>query len=205
MLAIEQEVNKVLKQWNQDVLEAGIKKEYILDVKVRKKTLYLNKEKTFEEPIAEMKLITKGLDNSEPTILLWRKELQYPEKVQGASKNEIVEEYKRRLYFYFLYEALGNFCTVTEQLIKNQDYAEYDIEKDRLKAHESGDGMVIQAMSDGTFFKNGDKFDVFMETDDFFFVYTAHASASQNNGINKIPVKEAIILENKKVRIITNF
>lgn len=201
MKALEDIVVRVLKRWNDAVKESGFDDVYELIVKVRNKEFYINRKNLYEQPIAEMLLVVKG----SPTLLLWRKEMRMPKKqqVKGTAYHRIEEDYRRDLYEYFFYECLGNFCNVTKTLITSQDYAEYDIEKDRLKADVSANGMIISTIEGGDWYEKGDEFDVFMVTDTGYFVYTAHDVARRNNGIAKIPKENAMIVEMAKPSIIT--
>lgn len=198
MDAIASVVVEVLKHWNEDVKAAGHDQEFILDVKTRNKTYHVNRKDTFEVPIAEMSLYVKGT----PTLLLWRKELRMPKEVTKTPMHQVHEEYKRSLYRYFFYECVANFCMATKAVILSEDHAEYDMEKDRLKAHVSGDGMIISVTKDGMFYDIGDEFDVFMVTDDAYFVYTAHDIAKPNNGIAKIDKDVCLVKELAKTRIL---
>lgn len=198
MDAIESVVNEVLKHWNEDVKEAGHDQEFILDVKCRDKKFYLNKVDFFEQPIAEMSLYVKG----NPTLLLWRKELRMPSKVKGSPVYETHEAYKRSLYRFLFYECIANFCSITKQLILNRDYAEYDIENDRLKADDSANGMIVQTIKAGPFYEPNQDFDVFLVSDEAYFVYTAHDIAKPNNGIAKIDKDACMIKELAKTKII---
>lgn len=198
MIAIEDIIINTIKRWNDACKELNINQEYIADIKCRNKKFYLNKIDFYEKPIAEFSLYTKGDD----TLLLWRKELIMPAKIKGLQQHEIHEEYKRDLYDYFLYECIGNFCIATKALITNKDYAEYDIEKDRLKADTSANGMVVSTLKGGEFYEQGNKFDVFMVTDDAYFVYTAHDIARGNNGIAKLDKDICMIEELNKLSII---
>lgn len=198
MDAIESLVSQVLKRWNEDVKEHGHDQEFILDVKCRNKKFYLNRVDFFEQPIAEMSLYVKG----KPTLLLWRKEIRMPSKVKGIPQHEIEATYKYDLYRYFFYETVANFCSITKQLILSRDYAEYDIDNDRLKADDSANGMIVQTTKSGLFYEVGQDFDVFLVSDDGYFVYTAHDIARSNNGIVKIDKDSCMIKELAKTKII---
>lgn len=199
MLAIEDVVQEAINAWNETLEQENKEFKIRLDVKCRKKTFFINRKDTFEKRIAELSLYQTG----SPTLLLYRKELIMPDKVNQVSQNALEEEYRRALFKYFFYEALGNFCLVTSELIQSKDYAEYDIDNDRLKAHESGDGMVIKTISKGIFYAPECEFDVFMIVDDGYWVFTAHDIAARNNGIAKVEVNHAMVLQPAKVKIIT--
>lgn len=198
MNAVEDVIVTILQHWNEDCKEAEVNQEYFLDIKLRDKKFYLNRKDFYERPIAEITLYTKG----ELTLMLWRKQLIMPGKVKGQSIVQRDEEYKRSLFKYFLYECIGNFCITTGKLITNRDYAEYDIDNDRLKADSSANGMIITTLQDGTFYEKSQDFDVFMVTDDAYFIYTAHDIAVPNNGIAKIDKEHCMIKEMNKQSII---
>jgi len=198
MNAVEDVIQNILSHWNEDCKDKDINQEYILDVKCRDKKFYLNKIDFYERPIAEITLYTKG----ELTLMLWRKQLIMPDKVKGQTIDQRNEEYKRSLFKYFLYECIGNFCVMTANLITNRDYCEYDIENDRLKADTSANGMIISTLKNGVFYEAGQDFDVFMVSDDAYFVYTAHDVAVGNNGIAKIDKVDCMIKELNKPSII---
>lgn len=198
MKVIEDTISTILAQWNKDIIETGRTDIFILDVKCREKVFYINRIDTYKQNIAEMSFYVKG----DPTLLLWRKELRMPSKVKGMTKVQVEEDYIRGLYEHFLYECIAAFSMTTRQLIITKDYAEYDIEKDRLKAHESGDGMIVSVTEDGPFYVKGNEFDVFMATDNAYFVYSAHDSCRPNNGIGKLDKGIVLVKELAKTRIL---
>lgn len=199
MKIIEDLVQEVLEEFNKTLTAESYPYQVELSVKCRLKQFYLNRNDSYEQRIAEMSLFQKG----DPTLLLWRKELLMPAKVSGTPQHLVDEDYKRALFKYFFFEAVGNFCNMTHSLIVSQDYAEYDIEKDRLKPHPSGDGMVIKTTGQSPLYAPGCEFDVFMVTDTGYAVYTAHDLAKPNNGIGIIPKDHAMVLTPAKIKILT--
>jgi hypothetical protein len=199
MLAIEEVVQEAITAWNDTLTQEGFQSQIKLDLKCRKKKFYINRNESYEKRIAELSLYQTGT----PTLLLYRKELVMPEKVANTTQHAVDEEYRRSLFKYLFYEALGNFCHTTSVLIQSKDYAEYDIENDRLKAHESGDGMIIQTIEDGPFYAKKCEFDVFMVADDGYWVFTAHDLAKPNNGIAKVLAKHAMVTNPAKIKILT--
>lgn len=198
MNSIKDAVIEVIKEWNAQVKVKGIEVEYILDVKCRKKKFYTNKKDFYEKSIAEIKLIHKGT----PTILLWSLETDLPTKVKGMTKVQIENDVIQNLYKTFLYECIGLFCVTTKTLQDNKDMAEYDIENDRLKQDDSAIGMVISALEEGPFYNIGDEFDVFIQTDEYYGVYTQHDIGLKNNGIARVEKSKFLVKENAKQKII---
>lgn len=212
MLNVKQAVEEIIIVWNNQIKKSyeqtsdpKLNIEFEIKVGVRKKKYYINRKDFFENKVAEIVLYHKGLDKSQPDLLLWRTEDILPKKVKNVSSTTIENEYLNGLYKKFLYEAIGNFCITTKQLILSQDWAEYDIENDRLKQHESAVDMIIQVTEDGEFYKKGDEFDVFMVLDEYYAVYTKHDIGLRNNGIARIPIKDCLITQNAKVKIILDY
>lgn len=197
MNSIEDGIINVVKHWNAEVKAKGIQAEYLLDVSCRNKKFYVNRKDFYERDVAEIKLILKGTE----TKLLWSLECDIP-KIKGMSRNSVEVEIKQDLYKSFLYECIGMFCVSTERLQASKDMAEYDIEKDRMKQDESATDMIIQVLTDGPFFKKGDEFDVFLVSDDYYFVYTQHDEGLKNNGIARLPKGDCMVTQNAKVKII---
>jgi len=204
-------VTEVIKAWNDQVKNAYTKTQdpklniqFVLDVNIRKKKSYINRKDYFENKIAEIVLYHKGNDK-EPDLLLWRNQKIMPPKVKCVPVHQVESDYINSLYKQFLYEAIGNFCVTTKQLILSQDWAEYDIANDRLKQHESATDMIIQTLEDGEFYKKGDEFDVFMRLDEHYAVYTQHDIGKANNGIARIPIKKCMVTQNAKVKIILDY
>ena len=179
---IKSAIDEVLEVWNHNVKANEVFIEYCLEIKIRKKNYYTSKTKFYTLPIAEILFISKGDEN----LLLWRKELQIPDKVKGVPKHQIHNNYIDQLYKYFLHECIGTFGVICSQSIKNQDYAEYDIEKDRLKPHPSFKDTVIECTENGKFYELGDTFDVFNKLENGYAVYTEHDVAKKTNGLAKI-------------------
>lgn len=199
MNAVEDLIIKALENWNQTLTSEGHDYQVKLETKCRKKKFYLNKDGFFERRIAEISLYQVG----KPTLLLWRKELLMPEKVANVPQHEIDEAYKRDLYQFFFFEIVGIFAQVTAHNLRAEDAAEYDLEKDRLRAHPAAEGMVVMVTKAGTFYELNDKFDVFYESENNYNVYTAHDMAVRNGGIASIPKTDAIVVEQAKPRILT--
>lgn len=199
MGSIESAINKVLKSWNEEVARVGQTVQFFIDVKCRVKKFYVNKKDYYEQKIAELSLYQTG----DKDLLLYRKELIMPKKVDKTPQHQIDAEFKEMLYEYFLYETIGTFCVTTQQAILNQDNAEYDIKNDRLKPHPDCNGMIVKATGKGMFYNEGDEFDVFYYNTDAYFVYTAHDCAKMNNGIGKIECKNCMIIDKGKPVLIT--
>lgn len=182
MVGLKFAIHEVLKVWNDNVKAQEINIEYLIEVHNRKKKYYINKVDFYTLDISELRFISKGDEN----LLLWRKELQVPEKVKGVPKHQIYSNYEDQLYKYFLYECIGIFGMTCSESIKAKDYAPYDIDKDRLVANIYFKDHVIEATEDGAFFKKGDTFDVFNELEGGWAIFTAHEVGIPNNGIAKI-------------------
>lgn len=198
MNSIEDGIINVIKHWNTEVKAKKIDAEYVLDVTCRKKKFYTNRKDFYERDIAEIKLILKGKE----TRLLWSLECDIP-KIKGMSRVLVETDIKQNLYKSFLYECIGMFCVSTERLQDSRDMAEYDIEKDRMKQDESATNMIIQVLTDGPFFTKGDEFDVFLVSDDYYFVYTQHDEGLKNNGIARLPKGDCMVTQNAKIKILT--
>ncbi len=203
MSAIKEIIEKTLTEWNGECHNTEQKFTFEIKCNVRMKKFYINKNNFIEEEVAELLFIHKKLDPSESDLLLYRKELPvYPKQ-----KHESIEVRNRKfidsLYRHLVYEMLGAFSIMTKQSIINQDYAEYDIENDRLKQHESANGMSVKTLVGGPFFEIGDEFDVFMDTEgDYYAVYTAHEYGKKNNGIARLPKADCLITNAAKKKII---
>lgn len=190
-------IKEVLKIWNDEVKKSGIDAIYELDVKVRKKKFYLDKDNFYEHKIAEMLFFYKG----DKTYLLWRKQLRMPTKVAKTAVHTIENAMIDDLYKYFLYEAIGIFGLQAKQSIIDQDSAEYDIEKDRFKAHDNFKNTVIEITEAGSFYEVGSKFDVFYQVDKGFAVYTEHDHGLKNNGIALIPTNHCKVIQETEKKI----
>lgn len=199
MQIVKSLIDDVLEEFNKTIKQEGFNYRVYVTAKCRKKKFYLNRKDFYEQDIAEMSLYQKG----EPTLLLWRKEILMPGKVEGVHPSKVEAHFMRQLYFYLFFEAMGNFCNVLGRLITSEDYAEYDIDKDRMKAHSSGDGMVVKTLKAGEFFEKDNEFDVFMVTDKFYFVYTAHGIAAKNNGVWRIPLEDCMMVKMADVKILS--
>lgn len=205
-------INEVIKVWNEEVQRQFIQTqnpdlnaEYILNVSVRKKKFYVNRKEFYEKKIAEITLYYKVLEKHKSAfdLMLWRNQKIMPPKVKNAPSHIVEDEYINSLYKQFLYEAIGTFCASTKQYIMSRDAAEYDMENDRLRQHESAVDMVVQVLTDGPFFKKGDEFDVFMVTDEYYAVYTQHDIGLKNNGIARLNIKDCMVTQNAKVKILS--
>lgn len=208
MTASAEIVSSVLKAWNDNIKDNGL--NYILElrVKCRNKTYEVSKGKSFDLKIAELLLLKIPNEGSnEKVLLLFRKEMRMPDKSKNIqetkhSSNLLLENsYTDALYKQFLYETIGTFSIAAEQSIISKDYAEYDIEKERLKPNPEFEGMVIETTEAGVFYEVGDTFDVFTQIEDGWGVYTAHDCARANNGIAKISGNICKIIIDKKVEI----
>lgn len=189
MTTIKLAIENAIKQWNDECKRNNINNIYALDFTFRNKKYYINKIDFEEKEIAELCLKVSG----EINYILWRKEFNVPKKVTNMSKVQLENHYRDYLYEFFVYECLGVFYVSTAEFIKNQDQAEYDFVNDRIKQHESAKDMVISALNEGKFYKIGDKFDVFMDTDEAYIVYTALPFARANNGVAKVDKKDFMI------------
>jgi hypothetical protein len=183
MTPLKAPIESILKIWNEECSKSNNSTTYSVEVNNRKKKYYTNKKDFFELEICELLFIAK---ESNENILLYRKELQVPKKVKGTPKYVVINNYEDQLYKYFLYECVGTFAVICSQTAKNQDYAPYDLEKDRMISHPSFKDTVIEVLEDGPFYKAGDQFDVFNELDGGWAVFTAHDVAAKNNGLAKI-------------------
>lgn len=191
-------IDDVLADYNDTLKQEGLNYKVYLRVDVHKKKFMLNRKDFYEKKVAEMFLIQKG----EPSLMLWQKQMIMPDKVEGKHPRKVEDHYVRLLYYNLFFEAMGSFCALTKGLITNQDYAEWDIEKNRMKNHPGSEGMVIKAISGGEFYEKENEFDVFMHNEEFYWVYTAHDIGMRNNGIAKIPIGNAMVLQLPKPRII---
>lgn len=194
---LKHSVHEVLKIWNENVKNQKTNIEYVIDIYNRKKKYYTNRDKFYTLDIAELRFISKGDEN----LLLWRKELQIPDKVPGVSKDSIRRNYEDQLYKYFLHEAIGTFGMTAASLITNKDYAEYDVEKDRIKPDEYFKDHIVEATENGVFYEKGDKFDVFTELEGGWAVYTAHEAGNANNGIAKLDKSVSKVIQETAQKI----
>lgn len=199
MVGLKHAIHEVLAVWNGNIKSQEINIEYVIEIKNRKKKYYTNKVDFYTLDISELLFISKEIIESKPlldsdktidktgeNLLMWRKELQVPEKVKGVPKHQIYSNYEDQLYKYFLHECIGIFGMTCTETIKAKDYAPYDIDKDRLVANSYFKDHVVECTEDGAFFKKGDTFDVFNELDNGWAVYTAHEVGIPNGGIAKI-------------------
>lgn len=200
MQAIEGVIKSVISQWNNDCKQSNVNQEYFLEVVVRKKKYYLNRNNFFEKNIAELRFFTKG----DKTFLLWRKELNVPKKVANTPQHLVEEDLRRELYYYFLYECIGAFAIITQRTIESKDNAPYDLEKDRLVPDVSaGYDFIIKTTKPGMFYEEGQEFDVFMVTDEGYLVYTAHDLARPTGGVAKIDNDAAIVVSRGVPKLLT--
>lgn len=195
----------VIKYWNINVAAVAKSQEddkpdvYHLECGVRKKKYYINKDVFLEKKIAEIRFFVKGKED----LLLWRSEIEIPKKVKNTPAHYVEDECMSNLYHSFFYEAFGVFAVVTKGGIQREDYAEYDLEKERLKQHDSAIDMVIQTIDVGPYYGKGENFDVFMDIDDqYYAVYTQHEIGQANNGIARMPKNHAIVTVPPKKKII---
>lgn len=208
MTAVAEITQAIIKAWNDNLRDNGLTYSIDLRVKCRNKSFEVSKGKSFELRIAELLLYKiPNEDSKEKTLLLFRKEMRMPDKVRNAqdtkytSQTSIENSYTDSLYKQFLYETIGTFTIAAEQNIISKDYAEYDIEKERLKPNPEFEGMVIEVTEAGVFYEVGDSFDVFTQVEDGWGVYTAHDCARANNGIAKIPGSICKVIIDKKIDI----
>lgn len=203
MSAIHDIVHNTLTEWNRECERQGMNFTYEVKTSIRKKKSYINKNDFIESEIAELLLLHKKKDIHEEDLLLFRKELIVIPKQKHESIEERDRSYLDLLYRHLIYEMLGVFCVTTKQTIINRDYAEYDIDNDRLKQHESAIGMVVRVQTSGPFFEAGNEFDVFMDTEgEYYAVYTQHEVGKKNNGIARLPKADCLIIEEAKKKII---
>lgn len=192
---IESTIEEVLKVWNKAVKESGIEADYKLDIHARVKQFYTTKTKYYEQRIGELNFFYVEKDK---TYLLWRKEINVADKVKHTPDHEILNEARKDLFKYFLYEAIGVFGLQCKQLIDGLQYSEYDIKKDRIKGDNEYEACVIEVIEDGAFYEKGDTFDVFTKQNDVWGVYTSHDLWKGNNGIGKIANKDVKVIVNPK-------
>lgn len=195
MCQIKDNIDFIITEWNKANLQKGINSEYEFKISIRNKDFYINKKEFETTKIAEASLFQRG----DKELLLWRKEFEVPKKIKSISKIELENDIMKNLSRSFLYECIGSFCIMTNKLILNQDYAEYDIAKDRLKQHPGCKEMVVTTIQDGEFYKKGDSFDVFMELDKDYAIYSC--VFKKNNGIGKIPKSDVMISQLAKPKI----
>ncbi len=198
MIGLKYAINEVIAEWNKAVKDSGNTTEYILELKSRKKEYFVNKVDSYKLDISELLFIAKDENES---LLLYRKELQVPEKVKGVPKHQIYSNYEDMLYRYFMYECIGSFALICTQTIKGKDYAPYDLIKDRLVPNEYFKDHVVEATADGKFYKTGDRFDVFTQLEGGWGVFTAHEAGDPNNGIAKIDNTHCKVVEETAQKI----
>lgn len=196
--ALKSTIVEVLGIWNQNVKAQGINIEYQVEVRNRVKNFYTTKTKFFTKDIAELLFISKGEDEN---LLLWRKEIEVPKKVTGVQKHIVRSSIEDNLYKYFLHECIGTFGVICSQSITNQDYAPYDLVKDRMDAHPSYKDHVIEVIEDGAFYEKGDTFDVFNKLDGGWGVYTQHDVGVPNGGIAKIDSTKCKVIQETAQKI----
>lgn len=208
MTAIQELVTATINAWNENLKSNNLDYFILLKARCRNKEFEVSIGNTFEQRVAELLLIKAPLENSkEKALLLFRKELRMPDKVRNkeelkhVSVSSLENSYLDSLYKSLLYESIGLFSITTEQTIKSKDYAEYDIETERLKPDPEFEGMIIETIEAGLFYEVGDKFHVFTQVEDGWGVYTAHDCSRYNNGIVKIPGKCCKVIQEKKVKI----
>lgn len=203
MSALEDFIQGTLRDWNAEVADRENKFQFEIKASVRTKKVHVNKNDFVEKEIMELLFLHKKTDPSEKDFLLWRREYLVPPKQKGKSIVQRNNTFKDFLYKNLMYEMMGVFALTTKQTIITQDYAEYDIEKDRIKQHESAVDMVIKTLVAGPFFEVGNEFDVFMDLEgEYYAVYTEHEFGRKNNGIARIPKKDCLVIQAAKKQII---
>lgn len=209
MVGLKHTVHEVLEIWNQNVAKTS-NTIYTLEIKSRKKEYFVNKKDSYKLDISELLFISteekdvieEGIQGlKKESLLLYRKELQVPEKVKGVPKHQIYSNYEDQLYKYFLYECIGAFALLSTNSIKSKDYAPYDISKDRLIANEYFKDHIVEAIEDGAFYKAGDQFDVFTQLEGGWAVFTAHEAGIPNNGIAKIDGNKCKVIQETTQKI----
>ncbi len=196
---LKQYIDDMLTAWNGACKNSGIDSVYSLDTKCRVKKFYTTKEKFYELDIAELRFLHQGESN----LLLWRKELQMPKIIKNVQRYKVEQTMTEELYKFFLYECIGTFSQTTQQLIISKDYAEYDIEKDRIKPNPDYDGYIVKCNKGGEFYEADDSFDVFQKAEGGWLVYTAHDIGKRTNGIAKIVDRDCEAI-NAKIILLNN-
>lgn len=195
---IEDIVSEVVKAWNSNCKQVGIKRTYNIDTQVKVKKFYTTKTKFYEKKVGELIFSCSG----DKSLLLYRKEIEIP-KIKQVTQTTVETEIRKSLMQYFLYEAIGVFALQCETSITSKDYAEYDSIKDRLTQNPEWEGAEITITKDGDWYKKGDVFEVFTKQDTIYGVYSALPEFKSNNYIGKVHSKDAKITVNPKVKIMS--
>lgn len=196
-------VHGALGEWNHQCEKTN--QGFYFDLKggVRVKKYYINKNDFYEREIAELRLLQIATDTKHKNISLYHYEVPVPAKEKFMKRDETIRTLNEHLYRNLMYEMVGTFTLNCQQLILNQDYHEYDIENDRIKQHESADGMVVKALVNGPYYNVGEEFDVFIDWEgDNYGVYTEHEFGKANNGVARMPKKDCLVSQAAKKKII---
>lgn len=195
-------IDVVLRAWNDNLKRSGFLYHIELNASVRTKKFFVSRENSYENKIAEIKLlrIVDEKDSKEKDLLLWRQEELFT-KIKGEPEHKTIERYIDSLYRSFLYEMIGNFSLTCEKLITNRDYAEYDVVNDRLMPDPKFEGMVIKVRGDSKWYEKDNTFDVCTQRDNGFLVYTAHDIAKETGGLAMISGKDCEIIVKPRVKL----
>jgi hypothetical protein len=207
---LENIVDDILQVWNKNCSDNGVDKVYLVTTNFRsKKIKFADKEnKVFEGTVNIGELcLTESINSGTLTKLIYRTEVPSenlpPKNYKGneyAWKELNNYQVKTSLYNSFLYECIGTFCATTTKFFNDKQIAEYDLDLDRLKGDDLYKGVFIEVdkASDEDWFKVGDKYEVFTQTQsNNWGVYSYRQD--HKNGIGQIPLTHAkIVKENKE-------
>lgn len=193
MQSLKTAVHEIIKYWNQNVKgndpDGG---QYSVIVKHGNKDYYTNKKDFYTLQISELFFIREDKDGK---IGLWRREILRPKGQKHLTRFQLDEKLEEQLYKFFMYECIGNFALTNDALIRTQELAPYDLEKNRLKANPKFKDTVLEVTENGDFYKIGDQFDVFNQLDTGWIVFTECEIGKANNGLAKIEGNKCKVIQ----------
>jgi len=197
MQSLKTAVQEVIKYWNQNVKgndpDGG---QYSVIVKHGDKDYYTNKKDFYTLQISELFFIREDKDGK---VGLWRREILRPKKQKHLTDFQLNERLEEQLYKFFMYECIGNFALTNDALIRTQQLAPYDLDKNRLKPNSEFKDTVIEVTEDGAFYKTGDQFDVFNQLDTGWIVFTECEIGKANNGLAKIEGNKCKVIQSTSI------
>lgn len=194
---LEAEIEHLLDAWNKNCAYNQVGKIYVVTTGTRKKKVrFVLPDNSLQEGSIDIGELVLTESNEEVTKLLHRIEIPITGKI-GERMNET--QWKNHLYRSFLYECLGTFSVITGKAFDNHQIAEYDLDLDRLKGDETYKGIWIQVdnASEEDWFKVGDKYEVFTQTqNNNWGVYSYRTE--HKNGIGQIPLRNAKLIKDER-------
>ena len=202
-LAIISLLEGVINQWNTNNEKLGNPDQYSVIVGKGNRPVQMRKSDNSilqgEYPYSEILLTHKNTITNEVTIL-HRLECPIDKKLKKTSNNILAELYKM-----FLYDITGTFCLASKQLVHNNQKAKHDLSKTyRIVGEDKYVGATVEIIKDDkdSWYKIGEKYDVFSQGDNGWAVYSDFNIHNINNGIGIIPGKDCKYTAKVKLELV---